>query len=242
MSKPKVLVCLLTGTERSDWINPELVYTLIAMSHDPRFHVEITAVKGARPFDMARNQTVKFAREKKVDWLVSLDNDNWTKGFTPLDIIAAAGPRQHVIGLRYGTAQDGGYGMFPSSNPNPVTDGPFEEVQSVAGGVLMVNRAVWEKISRGPWFKWQHGKNETLDNSNGGGYGEDLAFCHLVRSHGFKVWTHSQAPAGHYKTIDATGMVHTLALLAQGSAGEQPKQGGLRRAAERVAGAFGFGE
>lgn len=211
MSKPKILVSLLSSTERTGWINPELVSMLLRMSHDARFAVAVVNVKDARPFEVARNHTIKLARDNKVDWLVSFDNDNFMPVGTPLDVIAAASPQQSVIGLTCGIPKRPGYCLYPPREHVTTTEGAFQEVESVGGGVLMVNRKVWEKIPSGPWFRWQYGADvETLDQSSGG-CGEDVYFCNLVRQSGMRVWTHRDFLAGHYRTTDLTGMVCTLA-------------------------------
>ncbi len=228
MSKPKVLVCILTGIERQNWICADLSINLVQMARDSRFTVNYFPVRDARPWDTARNITVRMARELNVDWILSFDNDNFMQ-CNPLDIIAAAGKDKHVIGVDYGggscagiiTQNDGrhGYAMFSHMSPpvpNGAIDGPFKEVNHVPGGVLMIRNTVWQQIP-GPWFVWVRGDGELLlDNS----CHEDIYFCNLVRQHGFKVWKYQQ-PAGHYRTTDITGMVCTLAQLTEQAKGAQ---------------------
>lgn len=215
--KPKVLACLLTGLERTNWVNPDLVLNLMTMWKDTRFEVHFFPVRDARPWEAARNMTILGARQCGADWMVSFDNDNFVHG-NPLDIIASAGEDKHVIGLTYGVGggrlEDGRaqYALFPNE-AHGASDGTFREEESVAGGVLMVNRRVWEAIPRGPWFRWQHANNETLDPRERGACGEDVFFSRLVRQHGFKVWSHTEQLAGHYRTTDITGMVCTMAQL-----------------------------
>jgi hypothetical protein len=208
-AKPKVLVCVLTGLERTNWINPELSMMLFRMGRDPRFDVEVAHVKDARPVEVARNHTIKAARDHNFDWLVSVDSDNFMPVGTPLDIIAAAGGRS-VIGLRYGMRPMSSECLLFPPLQNTKSEGPFLETEAVGGGVLMVHRKVWEKIPTGPWFRWQHCDTETLDQSPDG-CGEDIYFCRLVRSHGIGVFTHRDLLAGHYRTTDITGMVCELA-------------------------------
>jgi hypothetical protein len=204
-SKPKVLVCFLTGIERHNWINPDLSLNLIRMVKDSRFDVNYFPVRDCRPWESARNMTIVAARQINADWLISFDNDNFVPGeFNPLDIIAAAGEDKHVIGLQSGVGNGEEYKIFPYTN-HGAADGPFREEECVGGGVLMVRKTVWQKIKRGPWFRWQHVDSETLAPAPGV-RGEDGYFCHLARQHGFKVWTH-QHLAGHYRTVDLTGMV-----------------------------------
>jgi hypothetical protein len=199
VKKPTVLVTLLTGLERQHWINPDLMLNLLTMTKDARFDVSFAPIRDARPWDAARNVAMAAAQYADVDWLISFDNDNFVPG-NPLDILAQATPDQSVIGLRYGVAQGSGYSLFPEVKRK----GPFVEVDAVAGGVLMVHRKVWDTIPE-PWFRWQYGNNPL--NPADGTAGEDVSFCRLVRQHGFKVWTHATALAGHYRTTDLTRMV-----------------------------------
>src|ERR1700737_3660387 len=54
MEKPHVLVTVLCGTERANWINPRLNIALVIMSHDTRFRVETRYCVDAKPIDYAR--------------------------------------------------------------------------------------------------------------------------------------------------------------------------------------------
>jgi hypothetical protein len=210
-SKPKVLVCVLTGIERHNWVNPDLVLNLISMARDSRFDVNFFPVRDCRPWEGARNMTIVAARQIKADWLVSFDNDNFYTGpGTPLDIIAAAGEDKHIIGLSYGLgADDGNYRLFPSDG-HGACDGPFRQEQCIGGGLMMIRNTVWKTIPKGPWFRWIHAESETLAPVNGVTRGEDAAFCELATRRGLKIWSYQQ-PAGHYRTVDLTGMVRAVA-------------------------------
>ena len=220
-SKPKVLVCVLTGAERQQWINPDLAMSLWNMARDSRFQVEAATIKDAFPVEVARNEALVAARDYGFDWCVQMDNDNFPN-CNLLDIIAAAGPAQHVIGLTYAIgAPHSEYRLLPPPSPNS-SNSPFREVECLNGGMMMVHRTVWEKIPRGPWFRWVHDEGaETLrDNSNGPlghrsttGRSEDFYFVDLCRQRGLKVWTHTRVLAGHYRTADITGMVCTLSQM-----------------------------
>ena len=207
-AKSKILLAVLTGVERQNWINPDLTLTIIKMVRDPRFEVAFFPVTDIRPWECARNKTIQAARQIGAEWLISFDNDNFVEGNgNPLDIIASAGPEQHVIGLTYGVSKgDRSFELFPCASG--ATDGAFRETESVAGGVLMVRNTVWQNIPRGPWFRWQHADNELLE-LDASTCGEDVYFCRLVRQHGMRVWTHEQM-AGHYRSVDLTGMVCSL--------------------------------
>lgn len=99
-NKPKVLLAILTGIERHNWVNPELSANLFNMAKDPRFDVVYYPVCDARPWEAARNLTILAAKQTNADWLLSMDNDGFypNRPHTPLDIIAQAGEKQRVIG------------------------------------------------------------------------------------------------------------------------------------------------
>ncbi|MCU1301517.1 MAG: hypothetical protein JWQ87_1801 [Candidatus Sulfotelmatobacter sp.] len=215
--KPRVLVCCLVSTERQGWINPELSQMIFKMARDTRFDVEVANVKDAVPHEVARNLTIKIARDHNFDWLVSLDNDNFMPAGTPCDVIAAAGSEQSVIGLTYGLSEkESRCSLFPPMNLRTKISGLFQEVPCVGGGVLMVRNTVWKTIPKGPWFSWKCGDTETLERRNeSDGCGEDVAFSRLVQAHGFKVWTHRELLAGHYRTTDLTRMVCTMSQMGR---------------------------
>jgi hypothetical protein len=210
--KPKILVAVLTGAERQNWINPDLTRNLMRMARDTRFDVDYFPVHDCRPWEVARNLTISTARQLKADWVISFDNDNFLPGdVNPLDIIATAGEDQHVIGLTYGMrSADESHVccVFPGSRGK--SDGAFHEVQGLGGGVLMVRNTVWQKIPKGPWFRWVHQENEIQE----GEYGEDMYFCQLAQQNGFKLWTCDQM-AGHYRTMDITKLFVQTAQIGK---------------------------
>ena len=107
---------------------------------------------------------MQMARDSKVDWLISFDNDIFMRSGTPLDVIAESSDKKGVIGLTYGLETQPGF--IACAAGGSTIDGRFAEVPYVGGGVLMVHRKVWEKIPRGPWFRMQLGNDESLDPDN----------------------------------------------------------------------------
>jgi|SRR5579872_2766221 len=215
MSKPKVLIAVLTGAERSNWVNPDLTLTLVRMVKDPRFDVNYFPVRDARPWETARNITIVAARQINADWLISFDNDNFVpEPANPLDIIATAGKEHHIVGLTYGVPTDNhSYRLFPGE-PR-ANSGPFKEADFVGCGVLMVRNTVWQRVPNGPWFRWQHADNADNEvlSPDKGAVGEDVYFCRLARQHGLKIWTHAQL-AAHYRTVEVTSLALTLSTLS----------------------------
>jgi hypothetical protein len=204
MSKPRVLVCVLTGNERTNWICTDLSAAIFRMSKDPRFDISYYPVRDMRPFELARNQTIRVARDEvKADWLISFDNDNFPYG-NPLDIIATAKDK-HVIGLPSACLHEGRLETIPRAVSLGPTDGDFQKASCVGGGCLMIHKTVWQRIPRGPYFRWiSSEKDEGF--SPEGVEGEDLYFCKLVRRHGIEVWTHTKSVIGHYRTVDLSAL------------------------------------
>lgn len=220
--KPKILICYLCGTERTNWVNPDLCANLVEMSHDSRFAVKLLPVRDCRPFDTARNLSMYFARKLNPDWMVSFDNDVYVRE-NPLNIIAAAhhDKDKDFIGLGYAGGQTSGAEIFPDSGGTAqffmmppqipaipeVNGGGLREVDWVPGGVLMIRNTIWHKIPRGPWFKWLPGNDELLSLDP---VAEDNYFCRLVKRHGFKIWSHTGNVAQHYHTTNFTGLANAF--------------------------------
>jgi hypothetical protein len=212
--KLKVLVCVLTSTERQGWLCPEIGQNLFAMAKDTRFQVELATIKDAIPHDFARNSALALARDHAFDWCVQIDNDNFLPAGTPLDVIASAGPEQPVVGLTAGIRVNSAEcALYPREGLGQ-RSGPFTECEYVGGALLMIHKTVWQKIPRGPWFLWQRGDNELADANCDDGVSEDVYFSRLVRQHGMRVWTHNVL-AGHYKTCDATAFAFREQQRAQ---------------------------
>lgn len=205
--KPRILVALLCGLDRTGWINPDLALMLITMGRDARFECDFAKILDARPHEFARNIALATARDGNYSWLCSLDNDNCPT-ISPLDVIAAAPADCDVCGVRYAIREGrDGAKFFPEAEPTA----PYSEVREVAGGVLMIRNSVWKKVPRGPWFSWQFlPGSETLETA----MGEDVWFSAFVRSKGLKIYCH-QTPAGHLKVLDVTAIAQKAAKAAE---------------------------
>jgi hypothetical protein len=193
MDRPKVLIALLCGPERGQWINPRLTATLLRCVKDERFDVSIEFIFGAHGVDRARNLAVDKAREWKADWLVQIDNDQTINA--PLTIIAEANAANlDIIAVGYGISMgDGDY--RPSVNFAAEITGNFRRITAAGAGVLMLNSRVWQKFPKdAALFQW------TAD------CGEDVFFCRLAQAAGFKMWAHNTL-AGHLKTVDLSSLL-----------------------------------
>lgn len=200
LAKPKVLVCILCGSERHGWINPRLSTAVVNMSHDPRFAVQLEWLQDLRPVEYARNLAFDKARSRKVDWCVQIDND--TAPIDPLSVLVQAAHRSKIdiIGLSYGAEQNGKFRVL--SELNGENAGPFAGVKNIAAGCLMVRSNVWNTLPA-PWFRWVNGEDELL--SPNGGCGEDVYFVRTALAAGFKLWTHHEL-AGHFHSTDITAL------------------------------------
>jgi hypothetical protein len=201
--KTRVLMCVLCGPERTDWINPALCLSLLRMQRDSRFEVVIEACYGHRPFDRARNMSVIQARACNAEWLVQIDNDIVPPSNLLTILHDAIISGKQVVGLGRGAQFDGGE-LKVLPNDNGQKDGDFQITGCVAGGVFLINAEVWRNIP-GPWFRWVTNEDESLSWK----LSEDYYFCELIQKHGFKLWTH-QCLAGHRKTVDITGVSLSL--------------------------------
>ena len=196
-SRPKVMITILCGQERTNWINPNLMQTLYQMQRDQRFECSLFPVQDIQPYELARNVSVEAARKANAEWLVSFDNDNFMYGYnTPLDALAIAEDRR-IISFPCGFLVEGQAHMLEHGNE-------FTEVPFIGTGIVAIHRMVWEKISA-PWFKWVVPDFGTVSETGDlrPGRGESVFFQRLVQEHGFKLWA---APflCGHYKTVDLT--------------------------------------
>jgi GT2 family glycosyltransferase len=199
MQKRRVLVCVLCGSERGDWLNPRLVSVLLMLQRDERFVVTISMVENRRPHHHARNVAVDRARSGNFDFLIQLDNDN----VPPLDLLDilsdADASGKSIVALSYAVHFDSGWQIIPQDNGPK--DGAFRQSGCLPAGVLMIKRDVWQQL-KGPWFLWLSNEDELGSQK----IGEDYFFCEKATAAGFKVWTHNSVVVPHLKTIDATAM------------------------------------
>lgn len=213
----KVLVCPLSGSERTHWINPYLVLNLLRMAGARDFEVDVSPMTDVWPVEYARNHAIALARDKhRADWLLLLDNDQFSKA-DPLN--ALRDPHvsgKYVIGLpSFQMApleqQAKGVRFIPNARGSLAVDGPFAEVARVATGGMFIHRTIWESL-KGPWFRYVLNDDEqgTVKTP------EDYFFCDRVREHHFKVWIHQQA-LGHLKTCD---IVSLQRLMQQSTAAD----------------------
>jgi hypothetical protein len=206
--KVKVLVAVLCGNERNNWINPALCENLLAMAADRRYEVKVSMILNKFPVHHARNFAVVKAREHAAHWLLLVDCDQ-AFSVSPLDVLSAAGMDKPVIGFPTSMGQDvfltDGKLFRPNVWPEPrnkiKTDGQFYTCFRIGAGALLIHHSVWESIP-GPWFLWESNESSELAEVAKDG-SEDLYFCRLLQKHGIDVWAHA-AMLYHFKSCECT--------------------------------------
>jgi hypothetical protein len=201
----KVLVAVLCGSERTNWINPQLSTKLIAMTHDTRAQVAIKWIYECRPTEYARNFAMDCARKDGVDWLLMIDND--VAPNDAIGVITDAPEGVDIIGIGVGLRVNQQLRLgIDATLPNPRTLGDFSEVVGVATACIAIRSTVWRKVSP-PWFRWMTANDEL--RSPDGGMSEDIFFCKKAREKGFAIWTH-RVLADHFKTENLTPLVYQV--------------------------------
>jgi hypothetical protein len=200
-TKPRVMVAVLTGTERQHWVCPGLVRSLLQMAADTRYSVHIEMLYALTPTDYARNTAVKKAVAGAFDWLLMIDNDV-SPNADPLSLIGKAPESADVITLAYGLVFGDKFTVVADPIPG-ATSGEFCGVRSVGTGIMALRKTVWEKIPR-QWFKIVSDENSDVYKPL---FSEDIYFCNLARQNGLNIFIHQSANASHWHSVDLTKLV-----------------------------------
>lgn len=79
MSKPKILVGVLTTYERSGWVCPPLAQWLHKLPYNPNYLTDVGWVHNFAPAAAGRNYLLRhvkeLAKESRPDWILMIDND-----------------------------------------------------------------------------------------------------------------------------------------------------------------------
>jgi hypothetical protein len=159
-----------------------------------------------------RNELVRQALDAKADWLLQIDGD---ESFSPdlLRILMRTADeykRPVVVGVYanigsvvenggfnivdciYAETDDGQYrGVVPPDNMQPF------QVDAAGTGIFLTHMSVFKKISA-PWF-WL--EMIQLPSKKVQFMNEDIAFCRILREHGFPIWCDPLAEAIHWKRL-----------------------------------------
>ena len=220
--KPKILVSVLCGRERTHWINPKLFDHLMTMHWNDCFNLLFLSAYDFGSYAEARNRCMVRARDGGSDYLVMIDNDMTLPGYFDDLLYQTAKTGKSVVALTAGVLcgrnrqpHEESVRLLTHDVLNPdfegEIDGDFQETKYAGTGVMIVSSEVWRAIPRGPWFKTVLNDNEVLSPK----LGEDYYFCELVRQRGMKVWLHKRAFAGHLKTTNVTEIAARFVELKQ---------------------------
>lgn len=211
MERPKVLVCVLTSYERHGWVNPGLVVNLISLAHHPRYRVLVQMIVDKKPHEHARNYCVTLARDRdRASFLLMIDNDEdflsdpmrWIR--EDKDVLAIPAVRQEgEFGLQIDIR-----GQILGADVNG-----YAEVERTGTGAMILNKRVWERIPKGPWFKHIFNDNELRDIKQA----ESFYFCDLVRKHGMHIWVVPEAACHFHTTELASQKIHLEKALKNGT-------------------------
>lgn len=204
MSKLRVLVAPLCGSQAGQWIHPLLAKNLVEMAKDERFDVSIELIMDKTPVSCARNYAVTLARKSNCDYAFMIDHDESFE-FNPLDVLNEGLGKDVIIiptvqSVSHESFARGDEPIFPNFRTLPQsqreTDGNFFTIELGGTGAIFIRRILWSQL-KGPWFKTVLDSSEIGDVAEG----EDFNFSRVVRESGFKVWCYSRM-AMHYKTSE----------------------------------------
>ena len=196
----------LLDLQRFEFEHPGEDYEILDIDHQSSIYITEN-----------RNILVKVAKQLKADWLLQLDGD---ESFKPellrMLMQTASAERPVVVGLYANVANfcEVGEGSFDVvdciyaehsngayKNIRPPDDLQPFPIDAAGTGVFLAHMRVFEKIPY-PWF-WNF-LIEVTGESEPQFMNEDLAFCRLVREHGFPIWCNPLAEVTHWKTIPLT--------------------------------------
>jgi len=180
-----LMISLLCGRERDQWINPRLadrLFQSIADGMSSRRTVAVDLIEGVYPVENARNQAVQNFLGSPFQWLLMLDNDvvpppNFLKIITEAEsegkfLFGVPTPMIGEEGLQWNVAhrQDEVLCAFNIALP-----AGWHRCDFVGGAFLAARRPVFETI-KSNWF-------DRLPNKS-----EDFSFCQRAQDAGFQPW------------------------------------------------------
>lgn len=192
---------ILVTVPTTGWIHKKVVFTLLALSKDPRVTIMLPT---HRPFENNLHHIIKdiLTVDKYSDvthWL-SIDADNPPLR-NPLelikydkDVMGLPTPVWHWKGkkeerpiywnvYRDSKTEDGYNEWVPR-------DG-LTRVDAIGTGCFIVARRVIEHPKMQGCFQRKFNPDGTVDTGN------DIAFCERAKENGFEVWTHFDYPCDH---------------------------------------------
>ncbi len=202
----RILVTIpTTGRECS-----EVKAACLGMSHDTRAEIVIES-RVAAPYAHNMNAIALDVVRGGYDYWITFDDDNPPRS-NPIDLVFLG---KDIIGcptpvwcfnrpdkLPYFWSV---FTELPDGLHEPYK-GPFDGLQrvdAVGSGCMVIARRVLEAV-RAPFMRqWDENGIVTL--------GCDLSFCRKARAAGFEVYAHYGHPCRHFKTVDLTEVVESIA-------------------------------
>jgi len=149
------------------------------------------------PIDMARNEIVRSAQDRNVEWLFFLDTDVIVPPDTITKLMSYNFPI--VSGVYFTRAPPHEPCVWKEIKPNgkqaiPFTPGQMVEADFIGGGCLLIHMSVFDHIEK-PYFEWTL-SFEDPDNLNIG-RSEDFEWCRKVRERGYKIMVDTSIQCKH---------------------------------------------
>jgi len=197
---PSILVCSWTTGD----IRAEVASSLLEMSHDGRYELEIAFPTG-RPVEKNQNATIEDNfLESDHDYILFIDDDN-PPTRNPLDLVELdrdiiACPTPQIQDGRIGfmvmgeEAEEGGYNEHKDRRS-------LQKTMTVGSGCMLVARRVMEEL--------EAPLKLAMDEDGRVDYSGDFHFCERAREAGFSVWAHYDYLCQHFKTIDLLKVIKT---------------------------------
>ncbi len=180
-----VMISVLCGTERDQWINPRLadrLFQSIADGLSSGRNVAVDLIEGVYPVEKARNRAVENFLRSPFQWLLMMDNDvvpppNFLKIVTEAEsegrfLFGVPTPMIGDAGLQWNVAhrQDELVCAF-----NVTLPAGWHPCDFLGGAFLAARRPVFETI-KSNWFDRMPNKSE------------DFSFSQRAQDAGFQPW------------------------------------------------------
>lgn len=187
------------------WIRHELARSLIEISHDGRYELEIAFIR-THPGSASRHKIINNCLNTDAEYLLMLDSDA-TPYANPLDlveydldVVAMACPIWNPT-LRPPVTLN----ARPADGSLTVTlgSGLVEVLQASTSVVLVARRVLEHPEMKNPFaFQFDDDGLTTVDN--------DITFFWKAREAGFKVWVSLDHVCGHIKEVDVVDIANAV--------------------------------
>lgn len=199
------MIKVFVGVPMTGWIRHELVRSIIAMSHDGHYRLEVLFSE-ARPTPANCNKIVNRFLGSDADYLLMMASD--TSPYAnpldlvslDLDIVAMACPIWRPTGsppiVMNATPADG--------RKTVSLDDGLVEVTQASASVMVIARRVLEHPDLKNPFAYEWG-DDGLPSAS-----DDIVFFRKARKAGFKVWVSMDHLCGHVKEMDVIGVYNSV--------------------------------